>query len=323
MPERQSTQAEVPEQASVVRAQAAARTGDAAGTKLGMFVGGLIVALVVGFTLGKVLGPAESPTQGATTGAPAASSGMGGAHVHAPGASAGSEVGGLAVSSGGYTLAPAATVFAAPGPQQLEFVVNGADGKPVTDFAVVHDKPLHLVVVRRDMTGYQHLHPTMAADGTWTVQADLATPGPWRAYADFTAVSAGGTQTAIALGTDLTVAGDYRPQPLPAAAREAAADGLTAGYEGTPVIGASQPMLFTVKQGGATAKLEPYLGSFGHLVVLRELDLAYVHVHPEPALVNGGVKFWLAAPSPGRYRMFFDYSVGGKVRTAQYTLEVK
>lgn len=323
MPEPQATQAEVPAQAGVVRAQSAARTGDAAGTKLGMFVGGLIVALVVGFTLGKVLGPAESPTQGATTGAPAASPGMGGAHAHAPGASAGSEVGGLAVSSGGYTLAPAATVFAAPGPQQLKFVVNGADGKAVTDFAVVHDKPLHLVVVRRDMTGYQHLHPTMAADGTWTVQADLATPGPWRAYADFTAVSAGGTQTAIALGTDLTVAGDYRPQPLPAAAREVSADGLTAGYEGTPVIGASQPMLFTVKQGGATAALEPYLGSFGHLVVLRELDLAYVHVHPEPALVNGGVKFWLAAPSPGRYRMFFDYSVGGKVRTAQYTLEVK
>ncbi|GAB4046413.1 hypothetical protein [Catellatospora paridis] len=323
MPERQSTQAEVPEQAGVVRAQSAARTGDAAGTKLGMFVGGLIVALVVGFTLGKVLGPAESPTQGATTGAPAASPGMGGVHAHAPQASAGSEVGGLAVSSGGYTLAPAATVFAAPGPQHLKFVVNGADGKAVTDFAVVHDKPLHLVVVRRDMTGYQHLHPTMAADGTWTVQADLATPGLWRAYADFTAISAGGTQTAIALGTDLTVAGDYRPQPLPAAAREVSADGLTAGYEGTPVIGASQPMLFTVKQGGATAALEPYLGSFGHLVVLRELDLAYVHVHPEPALVNGGVKFWLAAPSPGRYRMFFDYSVGGKVRTAQYTLEVK
>ncbi|WP_230686415.1 hypothetical protein [Catellatospora vulcania] len=328
MPEQQATQveAQVPVQAETVRAQAAGRSGDPAGTKLGMFVGGLIVALVAGFTLGKVLGPAQSPTQGATTGAPAASTdamGMGGAHVHAPGASAGSEVGGLAVSSGGYTLAPAATVFAAPGSQQLKFTVNGADGKAVTNFAVVHSKPLHLVVVRRDMTGYQHLHPTMAADGTWTVQADLATPGSWRAYADFTAISAGGTQTAIALGADLTVAGDYRPQPLPAAAREAALDGQTVGYEGTPVIGASQPMLFTVKQGGATAALEPYLGSFGHLVVLRELDLAYVHVHPEPALVNGGVKFWLAAPSPGRYRMFFDYSVGGKVRTAQFTLEVK
>jgi hypothetical protein len=215
------------------------------------------------------------------------------------------------------------TAFAAPGPQELRFTVHGPDGKPVLDYAVVHEKKLHLIVVRRDMTGYQHLHPTLAADGTWTVRADLATPGVWRAYADFTAISAGGTQTALALGADLVVAGDHRPQPLPAAAREAAVDGQTVSYEGSPVIGASQPLLFTVKQAGATAALEPYLGSFGHLVVLRELDLAYVHVHPEPVLVNGGVKFWLSAPSPGRYRMFFDYSVGGKVRTAQFTLEVR
>jgi hypothetical protein len=228
------------------------------------------------------------------------------------------------VSSGGYTLVPAAAVFAAPGPQELKFTVNGADGKPVVNFAVVHEKPLHLVVVRRDMTGYQHLHPTMAPDGTWSVRADLATPGVWRAYADFTAINAAGTQTALALGTDLVVAGDYQPQPLPAPAREATVDGQTVVFEGTPAIGASQPLLFTVRQGGATVTgLEPYLGSFGHLVVLRELDLGYVHVHPEPALVNGGVKFWMSAPSPGRYRMFFDYSEGGRVRTAQFTLDVK
>lgn len=40
---------------------------------------------------------------------------------------------------------------------------------PVTNFAIVHDKPMHLVVVRRDLSGYRHLHPTMAQDGTWSV----------------------------------------------------------------------------------------------------------------------------------------------------------
>ncbi len=325
-PAAESGPAAAPEQEPVVRAQSARPAGDPAGNRIGILVGGLILALVVGFTLGKLLGPAESPTAGATTGAPAAAPdpSAGGAHVHSPLASAGSEVGGLSVSSGGYTMVPAAAVFAAPGPQDLKFTVNGADGKPVTTFAIMHEKPLHLIVVRRDMTGYQHLHPTMAADGTWSVRADLATPGVWRAYADFTAINAAGTQTALALGTDLTVAGDHRPVPLPAVAREAVVDGQTVAFEGTPVIGASQPLLFTVRQGGQTVTgLQPYLGSFGHLVVLRELDLGYVHVHPEPALVNGGVKFWMSAPSPGRYRMFFDYQVGGKVRTAQFTVEVK
>ncbi|MEK8109242.1 hypothetical protein NKG94_40115 [Micromonospora sp. M12] len=36
---------------------------------------------------------------------------------------------------------------------------------------------MHLIVVRRDLTGYQHLHPTMAKDGTWSVPLTLAQPG--------------------------------------------------------------------------------------------------------------------------------------------------
>jgi len=56
--------------------------------------------------------------------------------------------------------------------------------------------------------------------------------------------------------------------------------------------------------------------------VVREGDLGYVHVHPEPDLLGGAVKFWLAAPSPGSYRMFFDFQRGGRVHTAEYTLVV-
>ena len=84
------------------------------------------------------------------------------------------------------------------------------------------------------------------------------------------------------------------------------------GYEGTPRVGVTQPLLFRVSADGApVTNLERYLGAYGHLVVLREGDLGYVHVHPEEQLVDGAIKFWLAAPSPGRYRMFLDFQVGG------------
>jgi hypothetical protein len=73
---------------------------------------------------------------------------------------------------------------------------------------------------------------------------------------------------------------------------------------------------------GRRGNLERYLGAYGHLVALREGDLGYVHVHPEDQLFRGAAKFWLAAPSPGRYRMFFDFQVGGKARTATYTIVV-
>jgi hypothetical protein len=74
--------------------------------------------------------------------------------------------------------------------------------------------------------------------------------------------------------------------------------------------------------GSPLTDLERYLGAYGHLVVLREGDLGYVHVHPEDQLSGGAVKFWLAAPSPGRYRMFLDFQRAGTVHTAAYTLVV-
>src|SRR5262245_52897185 len=121
--------------------------------KLGVFVGGLAAALLAGFGLGKVITSA-SPTAGAQTGAPAPQT-TATAHVHTgPQAAAGSDVGGLAISAGGYTLTPLSYEGG-----KISFVVKDSAGQPVTNFATVHEKPLHLIAVRRDLTGYQHLHP--------------------------------------------------------------------------------------------------------------------------------------------------------------------
>jgi hypothetical protein len=186
----------------------------------------------------------------------------------------------------------------------------------------VHEKPLHLIVARRDLSGFQHLHPTMAPDGTWSVPLTLPTPGVWRAFADFTVNQANGQPLATTLGVDLIANGDYAPRPLPAAAARTTVDGFMVSYAGSPSIGATQPLTFSVTRDGAPAALEPYLGSFGHLVTLREGDLAYLHTHPDAVSAPGQVKFWLAAPSPGRYRMYFDFQVGGVVRTAEFTVDV-
>ena len=42
---------------------------------------------------------------------------------------------------------------------ELRFRIVGADGQPVRDFEVEHEKRMHLIVVRRDGQGFQHLHP--------------------------------------------------------------------------------------------------------------------------------------------------------------------
>jgi hypothetical protein len=322
--------------------------GDRVSFRVAVFGALLVVVLFGAYGLGRITGggtTSDTPsgmtmpgvaTQGGASGpamptmpgmpAPGAPVDESQPHAHdaAPpgGASTTTEVGGLSLSSGGLTLVPGVTTFPAGRAQRLSFKITGAGGAPITTYAVVHDKPLHLVVIRRDLSGYQHLHPTMAADGTWTIDLVLGASGSYRAIAGFTAV-VGGRPVATTLGTDLTVGGGYAPVALPAPVRQVTTDNFTVSYGGTPRTGSTQPIMVAVAgPGGRPAALEPYLGTFGHLVVIRQGDVGYVHVHPEPRLVDGKVKFWLAAPSPGTYRMFFDFQVAGTVHTAAWTTTV-
>ena len=228
-------------------------------------------------------------------------------------AAASSAAPGLAVAQAGYRLVPEVTTLE-PGPSiPLRFRIEGPDGKPVQRYEELHERELHLIVVRRDLTGFQHVHPTRAPDGTWSVNLDLSRGGTWRALADF-APTGGPDQ--LTLGVDLQVPGEFVPGTAPAAAAP-----------GDPTLAASfdrhgDDIEITVRRDGGPLEPEPYLGARGHLVALRAGDLAYLHVHP----LDGGapaVRFMAQLPPPGTYALFFDYQVAGVVNTATTTVEVR
>lgn len=234
------------------------------------------------------------------------------AHVHGAGPAA-HEAGGLASTSGGYTFVPDATTL---GSVTFAFRITGPDGAPVTTFDEVHDQQLHLIIVRRDGTGFQHLHPERDAAGTWQVPLTVAAGGVYRAFADFTPT--GGPATM--LGVDLFAPGDFQPVTH-TPTRTSTVDGYTVTLGGDLVTGAASPLRLTVTRDGAPVAVEPYLGAYGHLVALRGGDLAYVHIHPADAATPGSmVGFDTEVPSAGTYRMFFDFQVGGVVRTADFTV---
>ena len=81
------------------------------------------------------------------------------------------------------------------------------------------------------------------------------------------------------------------------------------------------------RDGRPVTDLQPYLGAYGHLVALRDGDLAYLHVHPDGEPGDGDDRARprrrLRArrrPSPARYRLFLDFQHGGVVRTAEFTV---
>lgn len=224
--------------------------------------------------------------------------------------------GGLASSLDGRTLVLERSAYE-PGTAELAFRVEDDEGEPVVDYDVEHEELLHLVAVRRDSTGFQHVHPELDATGTWRVPLDL-TSGSWRVYADF--VPTGGDKTVLA--ADLAVAGPTpvgEPTPV---TRTATVDGYTVTLDGDLVTGEDSDLGLTVtRDGEPVTDLEPYLGAYGHLVALREGDLAYLHVHPEDGPAGPTVRFGTAVPSAGRYHLYLDFRHDGVVRTASFTLE--
>ncbi|MGW3786675.1 copper resistance CopC family protein [Micromonospora chokoriensis] len=306
---------------------------------LALLVGGLVVALLAGFGLARIGTGDQSPagnSRQSAGGPPASGQAMSatdghqhpagtGPHTHrGDGATGETLATGTTVSAGGFTLQPLERSQPAGVRADYRFRIVGTDRQPATRFAVVHDKPLHMIVVGRDLTGYQHVHPTMAPDGTWSVPLTLAQPGGYRVYADFSVTATNGAQVPLVLGVDHTVPGAHTPAALPPAQAQATAGPYAVSMSGTPTVGVTAPMQFQVQRADAATpvQLERYLGAYGHLVVVREGDLGYVHVHPEQELVDGTVQFWLTAPSSGRYRAFFDFQVEGKVHTAEYTINV-
>lgn len=140
------------------------------------------VAVLAGAAVPQIHDGAEPAGHGHAAAAGAGGHGTGHA-VAAPG--------GLAVAEDGLRLVADATALPAGRAAIWRFRIVGADGHAVTAFDVEHERRMHLIVVRRDLTGYQHLHPVMAPDGTWSVRVRLGAPGVHRAYADF---SAGGAR---------------------------------------------------------------------------------------------------------------------------------
>lgn len=291
--------------------------------KVGGYTLGLLAVFGAAIGLGAVVSPVA--TGASVTGPSSAEHSEMSAPAGTGPAGAPTWPGGLMVSQDGYTLRLADRSLPAGTASTVRFQILGPDGAPVTGYHTEHDKELHLIVVRRDLARFQHVHPVLDPAGTWSVPVDLSAAGEYRVFADFTPA---GHDGGLTLGADLAVPGTYQPQPLPAAsATTTVAGGYQVTLSGELVPGRSSELTLTVSRNGVpVTDLEPYLAAYGHLVALRTGDLAYLHVHPTGAPGDGvtpagpGITFLATAPSAGDYRLFLDFQHAGVVRTAEFTV---
>ncbi|MFF5187262.1 hypothetical protein ACFY30_26455 [Streptomyces sp. NPDC000345] len=280
---------------------------------IGAFTAALAAVFGAAYGIGAAFGPGSPPP------APAA---HGEAHSGAA-RPTGLTPAGLQVSEGGYTLDLATKSLPAGRPGTLRLTVRDAHGDPVTAYETEHTKQLHLIIASRELTAYRHLHPTRAADGTWSARVGLPAAGSYRVLADFRPE---GAEEGLTLGADLTVTGSYAAEQPPPPSATTTVDGYTVTLGGSLEAGEESDLAFTVERGGRpVTDLQPYLGAYGHLVALRSGDLAYLHVHPHDEARAGRmsgpeVSFAATTPSAGTYRLFLDFKAGGAVHTAAFTV---
>jgi hypothetical protein len=282
-------------------------------TKLGAFVAALLLVFGSAYVVGRIAGPPPGTEQAAV--APAA----------APAAE--EESNGLAVSHESMTLKVLTDSFPAGVKQTFAFQILQHDGTPLMKYQPKHDKLMHLIIARRDLSNFQHIHPNLGPDGVWRVPLTVAEAGEYRVFADYMPMWGIHNET---LGGDVSVSGNFVPRALPAPSDTATVDGYTVTMKGTLKPGKSGKLTLSIaKNGKPVTDLEPYLAAFGHLVVLRDGDLAYLHAHPEGTPGDGKTKsgpeitFYVTAPSFGDYRMFLDFQHQGVVRTAAFTVHVE
>ena len=250
-------------------------------TRVAVFVAGLAGVFVVAFALGSAV-----DVQARTV----ASEDVHGGELAA--------LAGLAVEQDGYRLVQRRSTFVAGRSRPYVFRILGPDGSVLREYDVEHERRLHLIVVGRESDApFLHLHPRQRADGAWTVPLELPIAGSYRVFADFTT---GGERRT--LGIDLT-----------ATAGPPAAAWLDSIYA-VKVRGRGDRLVFDVRGDRGAVETQRYLGAAGHLVVLREGDLAYIHAHAEDDELAFDVPF----PSEGRYRLYLQFKVGGQVETARF-----
>lgn len=223
----------------------------------------------------------------------------------------------------------------------LHFAIQDQTGKILKSYDTVHEKKLHLIVVRKDRTNFQHIHPILdQSSGMWMLQPfTFPTDGEYRVFADFTPSNAQKDATGMKLSAtpykDVTV-GDlskYTPESLGSDRYTSNVSGLSTSLvllsddSAGAVYTAGVPLLLGVrvnKDGVPFKNLQTYLGALGHMVVLGP-NLEYIHAHAmdeDIATQSGLIAFQVTFPDPGQYKIYLQTQTDNQVNTTDYTVTV-
>ncbi|HXM55759.1 MAG TPA: heavy metal translocating P-type ATPase [Candidatus Dormibacteraeota bacterium] len=207
-----------------------------------------------------------------------------------------------------------------------------AGGEPFTGVVVSHERPMHLVVVSRDLGRFQHVHPLPnGRPGEYAVDVTFPAAGSYLLFDEFE--TARGQD--VVLRDAVTVAG----APTPAAGLEPdTAPKVTGGYRvrldgaNDALWGRPTRLAFDVEDaatGRPAAGLRPYLGAAAHVAIVGRDGAMFLHTHGMAGMADMGaagphVEITPTFPGPGLYALWAQFEApDGAIITVRYVLNVR
>jgi hypothetical protein len=238
-------------------------------------------------------------------------------------------------------------------PQTIRYRIKNNKNEIVKNFTIAHEKLMHVIVVRKDLTRFQHLHPTFDIEtGEFTINVIFTTNGPYRFFADFTPRQDNPQKLPVTAYEDIHV-GDvttYKAEAVSVDSRNTDSMNdyfITYLFPDTQDLQSQKEITYSLlieKDGRPVDNLENYLGAKGHSVILKEGTLDYIHTHAiaagaqqnkeghsaehgaiqQQANTQGNaINFETTLPEPGIYKIFTQFQHEGNVYTSEYVAEVK
>jgi hypothetical protein len=208
---------------------------------------------------------------------------------------------------------------------KLMLQILDADDTQIREFDVIHEKLVHLIMVREGLDEFAHLHPEVDSSGTLTTDFAFPRPGIYRLFADH---QPHGKAQGVAVG-NIIVSGDDKPAESEALVANSSPDVAVGDMRVHVTLHAKNDettvrFQFAEADGTPVTDLQPYLGAMGHLVVISADGSDYVHAHPlseARTAPEGIVEFATHFPKPGLYKMWGQFERNHIGYTVPYVVE--
>jgi hypothetical protein len=203
-------------------------------------------------------------------------------------------------------------------------ITNNDD--PISEFEMNHEKLLHLIIVSKDLSYFNHVHPEYKGEGVFEIENKFPAGGEFRMVADFKPADG----SSMSKMEWVKVEGEpVQPKAVTVDNNlEKIVDGkkVTLHFDSQLEVGVESTLKFTLtdeKKSQPISDLEPYLGAIGHVVVFSEDGERYLHVH---AIENQGsgpeALFETNFSESGTYKIWGQFQKDGQVFTVPFVINV-